>query len=80
MPLQGRSKKVRVIGSSKKIAGSKINKRLSARTLGRRGITRLRYFLCQARVSAAMLLIVKGWFKRVKEKTWSKSGSCLVCK
>ena len=59
------------------IAGSKVNKTLSARTLGRRGVTRMRYFLCQASVSAAMLLIVKGWFKWVQEETWSQSGRFL---
>ena len=31
-------------------------------------------------MTAAMLLIVKGWLKWVKEETWSHSGRCLVCK
>lgn len=33
-----------------------------------------------SRVSAAMLLIVKGWLKWVKKETLSHSGRCLVCK
>ena len=37
-------------------------------------------FLCQARVTAAMLLIAKGWLKLVKKETWSNSGRCTVCK
>ena len=37
-------------------------------------------FLCQARVTVAMLLIVKGWLKWVKMETWSQSGRCLVTK
>ena len=37
-------------------------------------------FLCQARGSAAMLLIVQCWLKWVKKETWSDSGRCLVCK
>ena len=40
----------------------------------------VRIFLCQARVSAAMLLIVKGWLKWVRRETWSHSGRFLVCK
>ena len=31
-------------------------------------------------MTAAMLLIVKGWLKWVKKETWSHSGRCLVCK
>ena len=37
-------------------------------------------FLCHARVTVAMLLIVKGWLKWVKMETWSQSGRCLVTK
>ena len=37
-------------------------------------------FLCQACVSATMLLIVKGWLKWVKKETWSHSARFLVCK
>ena len=40
----------------------------------------VRIFLCQLRVSAAMLLIVKDWFKWVRGETWSHSGRFLVCK
>ena len=37
-------------------------------------------FLCQACVTATVLLIVKGWLKWVKKETWNHSGRCLVCK
>ena len=37
-------------------------------------------FLCQARVTVVMLLIVKGWLKWVKMETWSHSGRRLVSK
>lgn len=38
------------------------------------------FFFFLRSVTAAMLLIVTGWLKRVKKETWSHSGRCLVCK
>ena len=56
------------------------NKTLSKGTLGSGAIMRVRGFLWQARVTVAMLLIVKGLLKWMKMETWSHSGRCLVCK
>ena len=38
------------------------------------------FFFCQARVSAAVLLIVKGWLKWVRREIWSHNGRFLVSK
>ena len=35
---------------------------------------------CVRHVTAAILLIAKGWLKLVKKETWSNSGRCPVCK
>ena len=59
---------------------AKENKTLSERTLGRRCIKRLWGFFVsstQARVSAAVLLILRSWLKWVKKETNSHSGRCL---
>ena len=59
---------------------SKNNKTLSERTLMCPGIIREEFFFFLRSVTAAMLLVVTGWLKRVKKETWSHSGRCLVCK